>query len=176
MNWEKLFTSPPPTTAWDLGENESLIVHRSGPDELHCAAEDVPPGSFEVGTVGLQAVHEEAVSPFFTRLKGAAEGTSTAAVVVPTGWMRTFLLEADKLPRKESEVHDVVRWRLKKLLPVAPTDLRLSVVRLPEVMGRIEKQLMAEKQEAYFQDWIERLRTRYPVNINRGVLNTLEIG
>lgn len=148
MNWEQLLTSPPPATAWDLGENESLVVHRTGPGELHCAAEDVPSGAFEVGTVGLQAVHEDAVSPVLTRLKGAAEGTSTAAVVVPTGWMRSFLLEADKLPRKESEVHDVVRWRLKKLLPVAPTDLRLAVVRLPEVMGRRQVLVLAGIERA----------------------------
>lgn len=136
MNWERIFTSPPPATAWDLGAAECAVVHRTGPGELHCAAEDVPPGTFEVGPVGLQAVHSEALAPVFTRLKGAAGGTSTAAVIVPTRWMRAFLLEADRLPRKETEVQDVVRWRLKKLLPVAPAELRLSVVRLPEAVGR----------------------------------------
>lgn len=148
MNWEQLLTSPPPSTGWDLGLVDSVVVHRTGPGELHCAAEDVPPGAFEVGPVGLQAVHQEAIAPVFTRLKGAAEGTSTAAVIVPTSWMRSFLLEADKLPRKESEVHDVVRWRLKKLLPVPPADLRLSVVRLPEVMGRRQILVLAGIERA----------------------------
>jgi hypothetical protein len=136
MNWERLLTSPPPATAWDLGAAGAVVIHRTAPGELHCATEDVPPGAFEVGPVGLQAVDEQALTPVFTRLKGAAEGASTAAVIVPTRWMRSFLLEAERLPRKESELHDVVRWRLKKLLPVAPTELRLSVVRLPEIWGR----------------------------------------
>ncbi len=148
MNWERFLTSPPPATAWDLGGENVAVVHRTGPGEFHCAVEDVPEGAFEVGPVGLQAVDREVVAPVFTRLKGAAEGTSTAAVVVPTSWMRAFLLEADKLPRKESEVHDVIRWRLKKLLPVAPTELRLSVVRLPEVWGHRRVLILAGIERA----------------------------
>ena len=148
MNWESLFTSPPPATAWDLGRRDAAVVHRTGPGEFHCAVEEVPEGAFEVGPVGLQAVDREAVAPVFTRLKGAAEGTSTAAVIVPTSWMRAFLLDADRLPRKESEVQDVIRWRLKKLLPVAPTDLRLSVVRLPEVGGRRQALVLAGIERA----------------------------
>jgi len=148
MNWERLLTSPPPSTAWDLGESDVTVVHRTGPGEFHCAVENVPEAAFEVGPVGLQAVDREAVAPVFTRLKGAAEGTSTAAVIVPTSWMRAFLLEADRLPRKESEVHDVIRWRLKKLLPVAPTELRLSVVRQPEVGGRRQVLVLAGIERA----------------------------
>jgi len=148
MNWERFFTSPPPATAWELGAAEAAVIHRTGPGELHCAIEDVPPGAFEVGPVGLQSLDRKAVAPVLTRLKGAAEGTSTAAVIVPTSWMRAFLLEADRLPRKENEVHDVVRWRLKKLLPVAPAELRLSVVRLPEVAGRRQILVLAGIERA----------------------------
>jgi len=148
MNWEKLLTSPPPETGWDLGTAQAAVVHRTGPEELHCAVEDVPPGAFEVGPVGLQAVDREALAPVLTRLKGAAEGTTTAAVVVPTGWLRAFLLEADKLPRRESEVLDVIRWRLKKLLPVAPADLRLSVIRVGEAEGRRQVMVLAGIERA----------------------------
>lgn len=148
MNWERLLTSPPPGTAWDLGASELVVVHRIGQGGLHCAVEEVPTGAFEVGPVGLQAVDREAVAPVLTRLKGAAEGTSTAAVILPTSWMRSFLLEADRLPRKESEIHDVVRWRLKKLLPVAPAELRLSVVKLPEVAGRKQIVVLAGIERA----------------------------
>jgi hypothetical protein len=148
MNWEKLLTSPPPETGWDLGAAQAAVVHRTGPEELHCAVEEVPPGAFEVGPVGLQAVDREALAPVLTRLKGAAEGTTTAAVVVPTGWLRAFLLEADKLPRRESEILDVIRWRLKKLLPVPPSDLRLSVIRVGEAEGRRQVMVLAGIERA----------------------------
>jgi len=136
MNWKRVITSPPPNTGWTLGATDVIVVHRTAGGELHCASEDLPDGGFEVGPVGLQAMDPDVVAPVFARLKGAAEGAQTAAVIVPTGWLRSFLIEIDRVPRKESELHDVVRWRLKKLLPVAPNDLRLSVVPLPETGGK----------------------------------------
>lgn len=136
INFKELVTSPPPATGWDLDLDEAVVVHRSGPDGLHCAAEALPPGAFEVGAVGLQAVDVELAGPVLARLRGAAEGASTGALIVPTSWLRSFLIDADRPPRKEKELQEIVRWRLKKLLPVAPTELRLSVVRLPEVDGR----------------------------------------
>jgi hypothetical protein len=148
MNWERLITSPPPNTGWTLGVTDAIVVHRTAGGELHCAAEEHSDGGFEVGPVGLQAMDSEVVVPAFARLKGAAEGAQTAAVIVPTGWLRSFLIEIDRVSRKESELHDVVRWRLKKLLPVAPTDLRLSVVPLPETGGKKPLLVMAGVERA----------------------------
>jgi len=148
MNWERLITSPPPNTGWTLGATDAIVVHRTKGGELHCAAEELPDGGFEVGPVGLQAMDSEVVVPAFARLKGAAEGAQTAAVIVPTGWLRSFLIEIDRVPRKESELHELVRWRLKKLLPVAPTDLRLSVVPLPETGGKRSLLVMAGVERA----------------------------
>jgi parvulin-like peptidyl-prolyl isomerase len=51
-----------------------------------------------------------------------------------------------------------------------------GLMSLPEAMERIEMRLLADRRESFYQDWIKRLQTRYPVKINRGVLNTLEIG
>jgi hypothetical protein len=131
-----------------LGATEAVVVHRAAGDEIHCAAEDLPAGAFEVGPVGLQSVNSEAVGPALARLKGAAEGARSAAVIVPTGWLRSFLIDVDRPPRKEEELHDVVRWRLKKLLPVAPTELRLSVVRQPEIAGQRRLLVMAGIERA----------------------------
>jgi len=148
MNWERFFTSPPPNTGWTLDPREAVVVHRTGTGELHCAAEELPIDGFEIGPVGLQAMNREALAPVFARLKGAAEGAKTAAVIVPTGWLRSYLIRLDRVPRKEAELEDVVRWRLKKLLPVAPTDLRLSVVPLPESGGKRPVLVMAGIERA----------------------------
>ncbi len=51
-----------------------------------------------------------------------------------------------------------------------------GVKSLPEVMTQIEERLLSEKQEAFFSDWIETLKSRYIVKVNRDVLNKLEIG
>jgi hypothetical protein len=148
MNWRRFFTSPPPNTGWTLDPREAIVVHRTAAGEFHCAAEELPTDGFEIGPVGLQAMDREAVAPVFARLKGAAEGAKTAAVIVPTGWLRSYLIELDRIPRKEADLKDVVRWRLKKLLPVAPTDLRLSVIPLPESGGKRPVLVMAGIERA----------------------------
>ncbi len=148
MNWDRLVTSPPPSTSWVFDPDMVAIAHRTKTQEVHCAAEDVPGGGIEVGPVGLQSVRSQVVTPGLAKLKGAAEGARTAAVVVRTGWLRSFMLDVDKLPRREEELLDVVRWRLKKLLPVPPADLRLSIVRLPEADGRRRLLVMAGIERA----------------------------
>jgi len=136
MNWEQFFTSPPPSTGWVFDSEMVAVAHRSKTQEVHCAAEDLPVGGLDVGPVGLQAIHDDVLGPVLAKLRGVAEGTGTAAVIVPTGWLRSFLIDVDQLPRREDELSDVVRWRLKKMLPVAPTELRLAVIRLPESEGQ----------------------------------------
>lgn len=148
MNWERFLISPPPSTGWVFDSEMVAIAHRSKTDEIHCAAEELPPGALDVGPVGLQAVNDDALAPVLARLKGAAEGTDTAAVIVPTSWLRAFLIDVDRVPRRDDELHDVVRWRLKKLLPVPPADLRLSVVRLPEIEGQRRLLVMAGIERA----------------------------
>jgi hypothetical protein len=148
MKWERIFTSPPPSTGWVFDSEMVAVAHRSKTQEIHCAAEELPDSALEVGPVGLQTVNDEALGPVLARLKGAAEGTDTAAVIVPTSWLRSFLIDVDRLPRREEELQDVVRWRLKKLLPVSPTDLRLSVVRLPESEGQRRLLVMAGIERA----------------------------
>jgi len=148
MNWERFFTSPPPSTAWVFGSEMVAVTHRSKTGEIHCAVEELPVGALDIGPVGLQAVNDGALGPVLARLKGAAEGADTAAVIVPTSWLRSFLIDVDRVPRREDELHDIVRWRLKKLLPVPPSDLRLSVVRLAEIDGQRRLLVMAGIERA----------------------------
>lgn len=148
MNWERILTSRPPSTGWVFDSEMVAVAHRSKTEEIHCTAEDLPGGVLDVGPVGLQAVHDEALGPVLARLKGVAEGTGTAAVIVPTSWLRSFLIDVDRLPRREEELQEVVRWRLRKLLPVPPAELRLSVVRLPESEGQRRLLVMAGIERA----------------------------
>jgi hypothetical protein len=148
MNWEQLLTSPPPSTSWVFDSKMVALAHRSKTGEIHCASENLPAGCLDVGPVGLQNIHRESLGPVLARLKGVAEGTDTAAVIVPTSWLRSFLLDIDRPPRRQEELDDVVRWRLKKLLPVSPTDLRLSVVRLPGADGQRRLLVMAGIERA----------------------------
>ena len=135
MKISDLLTSPPPATGWSLDSTMAVVVRRQSKGELRSAAVEVPDGTFEVGPVGLQAVDEEKLRPVLARLQDEVEGTKRAAVVVPTGWLRTHILEFDQLPRRQADLREMVLWRLKKLLPVAPSSLRLATVTQPPSEG-----------------------------------------
>jgi hypothetical protein len=135
MKISDFLTSPPPATGWSLDSTMAVVVRRQSKGELRSAAVDVPDGTFEVGPVGLQAVDEEKLRPVLARLQDEVEGTTRAAVVVPTGWLRTHILEFEQLPRRQADLREMVLWRLKKLLPVAPTSLRLATVTQPPSEG-----------------------------------------
>jgi hypothetical protein len=131
MNVAKWFTSPPPATGWSLDPAMAAVVRRGSKGELQCAATQFPERTFEVGPVGLQSVDPERMRPVLSRLQEEVDGAKRAAVVVPTGWLRSHLIDFDELPRRQADIHDVVQWRLKKLLPVPPSSLRLATVAQP---------------------------------------------
>ncbi len=63
-------------------------------------------------------------------------------------------------------------YHLVKILDKRPAGVR----RLPDVMEDIEKRLSSENKERFFEQWMEELRKRYPVSINREVIETLRTG
>jgi hypothetical protein len=140
MNWQRLVTSPQPTTGWLLDGTVVAAVRRDREGTLHCAVEGMPSGAWEVGPVGLQSVDRERLMPALNAVQGRVEGARRAVVVVPTGWVRAHLLDFDEIPRRQAEVDQVVLWRLKKLLPVLPSELRVSTI--PQRTGEGQPRLL----------------------------------
>lgn len=125
MKWNDLVTSPPPDTVWHIDANMVLVARRERRVDCRCFATDTPPEAFSVGPVGLQSVDSEPLNSVVKTLQAQGAGSKRPALIVPTAWVRSFLLELEELPRKQGEIEDVLRWRLKKLLPVPVKDLRL---------------------------------------------------
>jgi hypothetical protein len=148
MNWKRLLTSPPPTTGWLFDSGSVAVVRRDSKGLLHCAATELGAGVIEVGPVGLQSVDRQRLAEHLQMVQGQIDGARRAAVVVPTGWVRAHLLEFEELPRRELDLVEVVRWRLKKLLPVLPSELRVAVVPQPAYQGRRHLLCMAGLEKA----------------------------
>lgn len=84
---------------------------------------------FQVGPVGLLQVKVEKLKATLESLKASlGEWPKKASIVVPDAWLRTVLLELEALPRRREEAEEVLRWRLKKLLPCRPEEVRLDYV------------------------------------------------
>lgn len=126
MKLPPILTSPPPSTAWSIDGETVAAVRRDRRGAVTGASQEVPAGTFEVGPVGLQSVDPGRLEPVVRSVQERLSGPSRAAVVLPSGWLRSHLLDFDQLPRKRGEVEDVLRWRLKRLLPVPPTELRIA--------------------------------------------------
>jgi len=137
MNWQRLMISPPPTTGWMLGNGTVAAIRRDPKDGgLRCVKENLPGGACDVGPVGLQAIDRGVLTAVLSAIQGQLEGARRAAVVIPTRWVRSHLFDFDELPRRQVDIDQIVSWRLKKLLPVNPSDLRISSIPLPEAGGR----------------------------------------
>jgi hypothetical protein len=127
MNWKKLLTSPPPSAVCLLEPHRLALVCRDKKGQIESRNCDVERETFEVGPVGLQAVDGERLGAELDRALDGWNHPKRAAVITPTGWFRSHLLTFDELPSSKDEMEDIVRWRLKRMLPIRPSELRLSI-------------------------------------------------
>lgn len=61
-------------------------------------------------------------------LEGLSSPVEHASLVLPDAWLRLAFVETGDLPRGLDARDDVLRWKLKRILPVRVEDLRLDAV------------------------------------------------
>lgn len=86
-------------------------------------------------------------------------GVEQASLVVPDEWLRLTFVEADALPRKPRQRDEVLRWKLKRLVPFRVEDLRLAATEVRRIEGQAEplrllvgfgiEQLLAQLEDAF---------------------------
>ncbi len=80
-----------------------------------------------LGPVGLLQVDRQALSGALASMaQRIGKLPPRASLVVPNDWVRTVLVDGGGLPRQRKDAEDVLRWRLKKLLPCRPEEVRLD--------------------------------------------------
>ena len=139
MQVPALLRTPPPVHGFALGTDVLLYgrLDRSRTALERVDAQPLAAAWFQLGPVGLLHIDRPllagALTPLLQRLDRRPE---RASVVVPDGWMRSIVVDVGSLPRQRQEAEEVVRWRLKKLLPCRPEEVRLDFLRAGE-NGRI---------------------------------------
>ena len=129
-------------------------------------AQELPPESFMNGMLGgplrdPQAFGEE-VRRFITGLPGQIE---EASLLVPDTWLRLTFTELAELPRKTADRQEVLRFKLKRLVPFRVEDLRISateVTALPSqedpvrlMIGFAIETLMSQLEDAFAAAGVE---------------------
>ncbi len=129
MNLIDLIRTPPPVHAFAAAGDELTYARLNARRDALARVERVPLVRewFKLGPVGLLQVDRQAlaggVSALVARLERAP---AEASFVAPNAWVRSVVIEAGELPRQRAEAEQVVRWRLKKLLPCRPEEVRLD--------------------------------------------------
>lgn len=113
------------------------------------------PGWYQLGPVGVLQIERQPVADALAALLPQLDPRPTrASVVVPNGWVRYLVLELEALPRQREEAEDVLRWRLKKLLPCRPEDVRLDYLPLGR-SGRVFVELALDRPLAALEGAFE---------------------
>ena len=92
-------------------------------------------------------------------VKGVPGGVREASLVLPDTWLRITFTETGELPSSAEALDDVLRWKLKRLVPFRVDELRISATEVSPVPGQEEprrlllgfavEQLLAQVEEAF---------------------------
>lgn len=108
--------------------------------------ESLSPETFQHGPLGgpprEPRVFAERVAELVSSLETPVK---EAVLVVPDAWLRTAFAEVGEIPSNGSAREDVLRWKLKRLVPFRVDELRVratEVTALPGQAGREESRRM----------------------------------
>ncbi|MGH9367654.1 MAG: hypothetical protein ACRD3M_08270, partial [Thermoanaerobaculia bacterium] len=91
-----------------------------------------PGGALGSSPSGTPLFTREALSEAVTAARRLSEERlSRASVVFPDAWARILPVDFDTLPDSEEAVREMVRWKLKKLLPGVTSELSVAFGAMP---------------------------------------------
>ena len=120
----------------------------------------LPPETFHPGLLGGPLRDPAATGELLKRFLGELPGAvREASLVVPEAWLRVSFTEVTELPNEAEARDEVLRWKLKRLVPFRVDDLRIGAVEVAPLPGQQEPrrlllgfalaQLLAQLEEAF---------------------------
>ncbi|HWN40975.1 MAG TPA: hypothetical protein VNW71_02075 [Thermoanaerobaculia bacterium] len=120
----------------------------------------VPPDSFHSGLLGGPLRDPAAFTAFVGGLvQGAGAGIRDASLVVPDAWLRVSFSEITDVPRQAEARDEVLRWKLRRLVPFRVDELRVSAAEVEPLpvqeeprrllLGFGVEQLLAQVEDAF---------------------------
>ncbi|MEM9558318.1 MAG: hypothetical protein AAGC60_28960 [Acidobacteriota bacterium] len=120
----------------------------------------LPEGLFVGGKLGGPAREQSALAAHVGELIGQLpEVPAKASLVVPDDWLRLAFTELAELPARPEQRDEILRWKLKRLVPYRVEDLRLSAIEVTPlddqdeelriVLGFAGEMLMRQLEDAF---------------------------
>ncbi|HXH40766.1 MAG TPA: hypothetical protein VNN08_19195 [Thermoanaerobaculia bacterium] len=94
---------------------------------------------FAPGVVTPQLQNEAVFAEVLRRMKLETGRWDKVSLLLPDSWFRINIIELQALPERASEAAEVIRWSLRRTMPIDPSALRLSY----EVLSRTPPRILA---------------------------------
>jgi hypothetical protein len=154
--------SPPHVFALDGARLRyaQLLVERQGVRLRAFRQLALPPDSFQNGMLGGPLRDPGAFRELVgAMLEGIPGGVREASLVVPDAWLRITYSESSDLPRGGAALDEVLRWKLRRLVPFRVDELRIGAAEVSPLPGQEEprrllmgfaiEQLLAQIEDAF---------------------------
>ncbi len=92
----------------------------------------LPADTFEAEVVTPRLGNEAALAEVLRRLRLETGRWDKASLLLPDSWFRINILELAALPENSNEAQEILRWSLKRTMPIDAASLRLAY----EVLSR----------------------------------------
>ena len=86
----------------------------------------IPADAIVPGVVTPQIGNEAALSEVLRRLRLETGRWDKGSLLLPDSWFRINILELQALPENPNEAQEILRWSLKRTMPIDPASLRLA--------------------------------------------------
>src|SRR5688572_16980993 len=113
-------------------DSDSLLHARfgrgkKGPRVVQAKTYRLAEDTFTGGMVTPQLTNEASLAEALRRLRMETGKWDRVSVLLPDSWFRINIMDVPSLPKNgNGEALEVVRWSLKRTLPIPPEQLRLS--------------------------------------------------
>lgn len=119
---------PPEVLVFDIDSIVSARFDRGrkNPQLVNARQHRLQTGTFEAGPVTPLLQNREALLEVARRIARDSSKGGTISVLLPDSWFRINILEFPSLPEKQTEAQEMIRWSLKRTLPIKPEEMRLG--------------------------------------------------
>src|SRR5579872_2031559 len=113
-----------------------LARGRKGPRIVQAKSYRLAANTFSPAVVTPQITNESSLAETIRRVRVETGRWDRASVLLPDSWFRINILDVQQLPEGTKEAEEMVRWTLKRTMPIDPALLRLRY----EVLSRTATQ------------------------------------
>lgn len=112
-------------------DNDAIVHARFGrgsknPRILNAKSWRIADGTFTPAPVTPAIASEAGLADALRRMKMETGKWDKVSLLLPDAWFRMNIVELPSLPEKDADATDVVRWSLKRTLPIPPEQLRVA--------------------------------------------------